>query len=100
MESFDEIELSKAVLGDKMRWLQEGMEVRVRQYKGRPISVAIPARAEYEVADTVMASAKLSNDNSKPATLTNGVVIKVPHFVKLGDRLQINTEDGTYAGKA
>lgn len=98
-ETFEQIEVPLAAFGDRAPWLQEGMAVRVRNHNGVPLELVLPPRAAYEVIETRAGGREGKSDNSKPATLVNGVKVRVPHFVATGDVILINTEDGSYVGK-
>jgi len=97
-KTFEQSEVPLSVFGDQSPWLQEGMEVSMSTYNGEPLKVILPQRAAYVVA-SAQPGGRESTDTSKPATLTNGVNMRVPHFVEAGDTIVVVLEDGTYGGK-
>ena len=78
-----------------------GMEVELEFYEERAITVAVPEQVTLEVSDTepVVKGRTVAN-SFKPATLSNGVRTNVPPFVGVGERLVINTADGSYVKRA
>ncbi len=96
-ETFEQIHLDKAVLGDGIQYLVPQLQVTVLFYEGRPVSVELPATVDLTVVETEpgLRSATASSV-TKPARLETGLVIQVPPFVNQGDRVRVNTAEGTY----
>mmetsp|Transcript_27868 Transcript_27868/g.89474 ORF Transcript_27868/g.89474 Transcript_27868/m.89474 type:complete len:225 (+) Transcript_27868:156-830(+) len=99
-KTFEQIEVPIEAFGELAVWLRDGMSVRVASRQGVPLLFTLPPRAAYEVVETRLGSREGKTDASKPAVLSNGEALRVPHFVAVGDRILVNTEDGTYYGKA
>jgi len=99
MDTFEEMEVPARFAGDGLKWLQEGMDVRVFMSGGQPFSVQVPPKATYEIAETEPPRPGIEA-GSKPAKLTNGTSIKVPHFVAVGDKVLVNTDEGHYMNRA
>lgn len=100
MESFEELELGVGLLGDDARWLQEGMSVHVQRYENEPIAVTLPTRAAYHVSELAGGAKEGKSDNSRQCVLSNGVRLRVPHFISLDDRVIVDIQKGEYVGKA
>lgn len=100
-ESYEEISLSKEALGDGVHYLQEGMNVEISVYNGDPIGVNLPKTAVVTIFDTEpeMRGATASN-SPKPAKTETGLTLSVPPFVKIGDRIVVDTEEGKYISRA
>lgn len=96
-ETFEQIHLDKAVLGDGIQYLVPQLQVTVLFYEGRPVSVELPATVDLTVVETEpgLRSATASSV-TKPARLETGLVIQVPPFVNQGDKVRVNTAEGTY----
>src|SRR5512147_1842429 len=77
--NYEMIELSDEALGDSAQWLTENMVILAEFYEGRPIGIDLPAALELEVVETepTMATAT-KTAMTKPAKLSNGVVVQVP----------------------
>jgi len=77
------------------------MAVEVEFYEERAISVALPDQVILEVSETEpVVKGQTAANSFKPAILSNGVRTNVPPFVGVGERLIINTEDGSYVKRA
>lgn len=100
-ENYEQINLQSEFVGDAAQYLADGMAVEVEFYEERPISIALPQHVTLEVIETEPAIKGQTAANSfKPATLTNGVRSMVPPFVNEGEKVVINTEDGSYVTRA
>jgi len=100
-ETYEQINLEKDFVGDRAKFLNDGMSVEVEFYEERPISLALPEQVILEVQDTEpVVKGQTAANSFKPATLENGVRTNVPPFVGVGERLVINTEDGSYVKRA
>jgi elongation factor P len=100
-ETFDQIHVSADVVGDFAPYLIENMEVRLSSYNGVPISIALPARATFEVVETEpVTKGQTASGSFKPAILSNGVRTMVPTHIVAGTRVVVLTEDGSYVERA
>ncbi len=101
METFEQFNFSKDLLGDALPFLQEGMEIEVEYCNGNPINVNLPETVILEVveADAVVKN-QTASSSYKPAKLENGVRVMVPQFVASGDFVVVKTDDSTYVERA
>ena len=100
-ETYEQFTIPEDVIGDSSRFITEGMTVQVQYFEGKPISVDLPMSMVFEVEYTEPGfKGNTVNNVFKPATLINGVEVKVPSFVKIGDKVKIDTRDGSYVSKA
>ena len=100
-ETFEQVEVPLAVVGDQAEWLQDGMVLTLQAYEGVPLSAKLPDRIALEVIEAPKSTRSgKSGDTHKTVRLENGSRIRAPHFVEVGERVLVNTTDGTYAGKA
>ena len=100
-ETYEQINIEKDFVGDKAKFLNDGMAVEVEFYEERPISLALPEQVVLEVQDTEpVVKGQTAANSFKPATMENGVRTNVPPFVGVGEKLVINTEDGSYVKRA
>ncbi|MGD0913503.1 MAG: elongation factor P [Terracidiphilus sp.] len=100
--TFDTIQLSAEKLGDALDYLVEGAIIQVDKFNGNPIGITLPQQVELEVKYTEPATRgdTAAGNVQKPATLETGLEIKVPFFVKEGDKVKVNTETREFAGRA
>ncbi len=96
-ETFEQIHLDKSVLGDAIQYLVPQLQVTVLFHEGEPVSVELPPTVDLTVVETEpgLRSATASSV-TKPARLETGLVIQVPPFVNQGDKVRVNTAEGTY----
>jgi len=74
---------------------------QIKFYEEKPISLALPEQVILEVQDTEpVVKGQTAANSFKPATMENGVRTNVPPFVGVGEKLVINTEDGSYVKRA
>ncbi len=100
-DTFEQRSTSAESIGEKAQFMKEGEDVWVmllfRDGENEIIDVELPAKLEFEIAQAAPSAKGNTAANSyKQATLENGMAIKVPLFIKKGDTVRINTEDGTY----
>ncbi len=100
-ESFEMLALDGEALGDAAQWLVPNMTIVAEFYEHRPIGVELPASLELEVTMTEPAMAGATKTAmTKPATLSNGVVVQVPAFINIGDVLRVDPREGKYLARA
>ena len=95
--TFEQLTLSKDLLGDALPFLRDGMEVKLSMYEEKPLSIAMPDSVVLmvEEADPVV-KGQTATSSYKPAMLENGVRIMVPPHIESGMRVVVNTDDATY----
>jgi elongation factor P len=96
-ETYEQLFLTEAQLGDARNYLQENVAVTVLFHNGRPLGVEVPIFVELKVAKTEPGlRGDTASGGSKPATLETGMTVQVPLFVNEGDVLKIDTRTGKY----
>ncbi len=100
-ETYEEYRLDENSVNEASKWFVEGVDFDIVISSGVPIRVIPPKIMEFEVSDTPPGvRGDTESGGSKPAKLSNGVVIQVPLHIKRGDRVRVNTETEEYAGRA
>ena len=100
-ETYEQVELSSKQIEYELNFLKENMEVHIIMFQGETLGVELPKTVELEVIDTEPGiKGDTASGGSKPAKLETGYVVQVPFFVNVGDRVVINTSDGTYISRA
>lgn len=100
-ETYEQINLQEEFVGDRAAFLTDGMAVEVEFYEERAISIALPDQVILAVKETEpVVKGQTAANSYKPAILENGTRTSVPPFVDAGERLVINTEDGSYVKRA
>ena len=101
MTTYDQITVPKTLVGDKAKFLLEGTDCLVSFHDGTPLSVDLPGSVVLTITHTEPGlQGNRSNAGTKPATVETGAEIQVPLFINEGDRVKINTEDGSYTSAA
>ncbi|WNS74191.1 elongation factor P [Bacillus sp. DTU_2020_1000418_1_SI_GHA_SEK_038] len=100
-ESYDQIELPASAIEYELKFLKENMEVHILMYNTETLGVELPNTVELEVIETEPGiKGDTASGGSKPAKLETGLIVQVPFFINQGDKLIINTEEGTYVSRA
>ncbi|MSV28603.1 MAG: elongation factor P [Bryobacterales bacterium] len=100
-ENYEQMHLTKDLLGDATNYLIPQLKVHVEFYEGKPMSVELPSTVDMTVVETEpgLKGATVSNV-TKPAKMETGLVVQVPPFIVEGERIRVNTAEGTYQERA
>jgi len=100
-ETYEQMHLMKDMLGDVVNYLIPQAKVFVEFYEGKAISVELPPVVDLLVVETEpsLKGATVSNV-TKPAKLETGLVVQVPAFITEGEKIRVNTAEGTYQERA
>jgi elongation factor P len=100
-ENYEQMHLTKDLLGDAVSYLIPQLRVQVEFYEGKPMSVELPATVDLTVMETEpgLRGATVSNV-TKPAKMETGLVVQVPAFINEGEKIKVNTAEGTYQERA
>lgn len=99
-ESFENMTLDRALIGDPADFLKDGMKIDVQLHDGTPIGVNLPAHVELRVEETDPGfKGDTATGSTKPAKLETGATVQVPLFVNPGDNIRIDTRDRRYIGR-
>ena len=100
-ETYDQIQVSKDIIGDMAPYLQENMTVKLSMHDANPVAIQLPQRVTLEVTETEpVTKGQTASSSYKPAILSNGVRTTVPPHVGAGTRIVVMTEDGSYVERA
>jgi len=101
-ESFETVTLSREMMGNALDFLVEGTIIQLQKYNGNPIGLQLPTHVDLEVTYTEPGVKGDSSSGSvtKPATLETGIEIRVPLFIKQGEKVKVSTETREFAGRA
>ena len=101
METYEQLELNKNVLGDDAKFLKENLIVNITTYEGEILGIGLPDKVDLTVINTEPGvKGNTTTGAMKDATLETGMNIKVPLFINEGDVILVSTKDGKYASKA
>ncbi|HZO32804.1 MAG TPA: elongation factor P [Chloroflexota bacterium] len=96
-ESYDQIGLSAAQLGDTISYLKDGMVIQVSFYESEPVDVEPPINVELLIVETDPGfRGDTASGGTKPAKTETGLVVQVPLFVNQGETIRVDTRTGAY----
>jgi len=100
-KSFDQFTILEDIVGESAKYLKEGGVVQVNYFEGQPFSLDLPVTMVFEIKYTEPGFKGNTVTNVyKDAELDNGTKVKVPTFVKIGDKIKVDTRTGEYVSKA
>ena len=100
-KTFEQFFLNKDTVGDSAVFLQESMDVLVNFIEGKPITLILPSTVILEVIETEpVIKGQTASSSYKPSKLSNGARVMVPQFVNVGEKIVVNTTDGSYVERA
>ena len=98
--TFEQINLKKELMGEKSKFLSEGLEVKIGIYNDIPIKIDLPNQINCTIESTDVAlKGQTVSSSYKPAVLMNGVKIQVPPFIESGDSIIVDTRSIEYIKK-
>lgn len=101
LETYEQYEVPLDLISYETKFLEENMNVKIDFYGSEVVGISLPTTVTLEVTDTQpsIKGATVSG-SGKPATMNTGLVVSVPDFINVGDKLEINTQDGSYVKRA
>src|SRR5512133_3077250 len=101
-QTYETLTLTGDMLGDARDFLVDGQVIQVQKYNGNPIGVQLPVQVELAVKETEAGARgdTASGSVTKRAVLETGMEIRVPLFIKEGERVRVSTETREFAGRA
>jgi elongation factor P len=100
METFEEVTLSSAQVGDRAKFLKEEMEVNVLFWNTTVLDIELPTSVTLEIIETDPGvKGDTATGGTKPAIVETGAQIMVPLFVSIGEKIKIDTRNGSYLGR-
>ncbi len=99
-ETYDQVPLGDAVVGDAANYLLDNQDAMVAMHEGTPLYLELPASVELTVTYTEPGlQGDRSSGGTKPARLETGVDVAVPLFIATGEKIKVDTRDGSYLGR-
>jgi elongation factor P len=101
-ETFETLTLGVDIVGDDRQLLADNVIVHIQKFNGRPIGIQFPQHVELAVTYTEPGTRgdTASGGATKLATLETGLEIRVPLFIKMGEKVKVHTETREFAGRA
>jgi elongation factor P len=100
METYDEGRLAASQIGDRVKYLKEGMEVSVVTWNDKVLEVELPNSVTLEIIETDPGvKGDTATGGTKPAKVETGATVMVPLFISVGEKIRIDTRDDKYLGR-
>ncbi|MFQ5743915.1 MAG: elongation factor P [Acidobacteriota bacterium] len=100
-ESYDQTHLRREAIEEALPYMIPNLVLKVDFYQGEPVGVELPGTVDIEVTETEPAlRGATASATTKPATLETGLVVQVPPFISVGDRVRVDTASGEYLTRA
>jgi elongation factor P len=98
--TYETVDLDAGILDDKVGYLKDEMEVTLVYFNDGVISIELPIKVSYTIIETSdVVKGNTVSDVDKEATIETGKVVRVPGFIKNGEKVLINTIEDEYAGR-
>ena len=100
MQTYEETRMNIESLGDRTNFLKEEMEVNVIFWDDKVLEVELPTSVILEITDTDPGvKGDTATGGTKPATVETGAQVMVPLFISIGEKIKVDTRDGSYLGR-
>ena len=100
-DSFEQVMIDQAIMGENLPYLADGMEVDVESYQDKPLNIILPQTVVLEITETdpVLKGSTVTS-SYKPAIMNNGLRVMVPPYLVTGEKIIVRTEDTSFVKRA
>ena len=100
-ENYEQTVLKASTLGDAVEYLTPNLQIKVSYFDGQAVGIELPGTVELTVVETEpgLKSATASSV-TKPAKTETGLVVQVPPFINEGEKIRVDTSEGSYLSRA
>ena len=100
-ENFEQTMLKHETIGDAVEYLTPNLQISVSFYDGKAVGIDLPTYVEMTVVETEPGiKSATASSVTKPAKMETGLVVQVPPFINEGERIRVDTAEGTYMSRA
>ena len=100
-ENYEQTHLNRDILGDAVDYLTPNLQIRVEFYDGKAVGIELPQTVILTVVETEPGlKAATASSVTKPAKTETGLVVQVPPFINEGEKIKVDTAEGTYLSRA
>ncbi|WP_204137643.1 elongation factor P [Halomicronema sp. CCY15110] len=100
METYEEVRMTEAQVGDRIKYLKEEMEVSVIRWNEQILEVELPTSVVLEVTETDPGvKGDTATGGTKPAIVETGAQVMVPLFISIGEKIKVDTRNDSYLGR-
>jgi elongation factor P len=100
-ENYDQFEINKDIVADNIKYLVENSNIDILYYNNTPINIELPIKMAFKITSAPPGvKGNSAGSVTKRATLETGAYVEVPLFIKEGDKIVVDTRDGSYVERA
>ena len=100
-EDYEQTVLKQSTLGDAVEYLTPNLKISVSYFDGKAVGIDLPGTVELTVVETEPGiKSATASSVTKPAKLETGLVVQVPPFINEGEKIRVDTSEGTYLSRA
>jgi elongation factor P len=100
-KTFEQTALKHDTIGDAVEYLSANLVIEVSYHDGKPVGIELPSHVEMTVIETEPGiKSATASSVTKPAKMETGLVVQVPPFINEGEKIRIDTAEGTYMSRA
>ena len=100
MNTYEQVDLSKAQIENEAKFLKEGLEVLIFFYEGEMLGIELPEKIDYKIIATEPAiKGNTATNATKDATIETGLLVRVPLFIEQDEEIIVSTKDGKYVSR-
>jgi len=100
-EDYEQTVLKASTLGDAVEYLTANLRISVSYFDGKAVGIDLPGTVELTVVETEPGiKSATASSVTKPAKLETGLVVQVPPFINEGEKIRVDTSEGTYLSRA
>jgi elongation factor P len=100
-ESYEQTMLKRETLGDAVEYLTPNLNISVSFHDGKAVGIELPAVVELTVVETEPGiKSATASSVTKPAKMETGLVVQVPPFINEGEKIRVDTSEGSYMSRA
>lgn len=99
--TYEQLPLKRDTIGDAVEYLTSNLLIEVSFHDGKPVGIDLPSAVEMTVIETEPGiKSATASSVTKPAKMETGLVVQVPPFINEGEKIRIDTSEGTYMSRA
>jgi elongation factor P len=100
-KDYEQTVLKQSTLGDAVEYLTPNLQISVSYFDGKAVGIDLPGTVELTVVETEPGiKSATASSVTKPAKMETGLVVQVPPFINEGEKIRIDTSEGTYLSRA
>ena len=100
-ENYEQLHLTRDTLGDAVEYLTPNLQIKIEFHDEKPVGVELPQTVDLTVIETEPGiKSATASSVTKPAKTETGLIVQVPPFIGEGEKIRVDTSEGTYLSRA